>query len=276
MIDAKRIREDFPIFRRKVNGKKLVYLDSAATSQKPKQVIEAVLRQYETRNANVHRGVHTLAEESTLAYEEARTRVAKFINAKPEEIVFTKNATEALNLVMRSYGMEKIGSKGKITTTVMEHHSSFVPVQMLAKEKGAKLEVMEIDSDGAIAESELDKLEGAEYASVTHVSNVLGTINPVKEMAGRIHEGGGVILVDGSQSAPHMKVDVKGLDADFFVFTGHKMLAPMGIGVLYAKAEILKEMKPFLYGGDMISEVHINESKWAEIPAKFEAGTPNV
>ncbi|MDD5336974.1 MAG: SufS family cysteine desulfurase [Candidatus ainarchaeum sp.] len=258
-----------------MNGKRLVYLDSAATSQKPKQVIDAVREQYELRNANVHRGVHALAEESTLAYEEVRNKVAKFINAKPEEIIFTKNASEALNLVVRSYAAEKVGKGNKIATTIMEHHSSFVPVQVLAKQKAAKLEVLDLEN-GEIPEKELARLEGAKFASVIHASNVLGTINDVKRMARIVHQGGGAIMVDGSQSTPHMGIDVKEMDADFFAFTAHKMLGPMGVGVLYAKSGILESMEPFLYGGDMISEVHVGESKWAEIPAKFEAGTPNV
>lgn len=275
-LDAKKTRKDFPIFARKVNEKKLVYLDSAATSQKPRQVINAVRRYYLKENANVHRGVHALAEEATLDYEDAREKVAKFINAEPEEIIFTKNSTESLNLVMNSYGMKYVQAWNKIATTIMEHHSSFVPLQILARRKNAQLKIMDIDSEGCIPESEMEKLQGVKLAGVVHASNVLGTINDVRTMAKVVHETGGAIAVDGSQSTPHMKIDVKRMDADFFAFTAHKMLGPMGVGVLYGKAELLKAMDPFLYGGDMIFEVHIDESQWAEIPAKFEAGTPNV
>lgn len=275
-LNVNKIKKDFPILQRKINGKRLVYLDNAATSQKPKQVIEAVRKYYMKKNANVHRGVHTLAEEATLDYENVRNKVADFINAEPEEIIFTKNSTEALNLVMYAYGMKNVQSWNRITTSVMEHHSSFVPLQILSKEKKAQLSIMDIDKEGCIPESEMEKLRGVKLAGIVHASNVVGTINDVGAMAKIVHETGGVIVVDGSQSAPHMKIDVKKMDIDFFAFTAHKMLAPMGVGVLYGKAELLEKMSPFLYGGDMISEVHTDESKWAEIPAKFEAGTPNV
>ncbi len=275
-LDVDEIKKDFPILARKINGKRLVYLDNAATTQKPGQVIETITRYYETTNANVHRGVHTLAEEATLAYEGARERVAKFINAKPEEIIFTRNATEALNLAMYACGMNEVKKGDAVTTSVMEHHSSFVPWQVLAKKKKAKLEVMYADKGGEIPESELEKLGGAKIAGVVHASNVLGTINDVKRMAAIVHEKGGVFVADGSQSAPHMEIDVKKLDVDFFAFTGHKMLGPMGIGVLYGKYEILEKMEPFFYGGEMIFEVHEKGSRWAVPPAKFEAGTPNV
>lgn len=276
MLNVDEIKKDFPIFTREFNGKKLVYLDSAATSQKPKQVIEAIYNYYAKYNANVHRGVYTLAEEATAIYENARKKLAQFINAKPEEIIFTKNSTESLNLVMNAYGMNAVKAGEKIVTTIMDHHSSFVPWQILAKRKNAKFEVMDTDSEGVIPEIELEKLKGAKIAGVVHASNVTGIINDVKEMASIIHEKDGVIVVDGSQSTPHMKIDVKKMDADFFAFTGHKMLAPMGIGILYGKYELLEKMEPFLYGGEMIFEVHKNWSKWAEPPAKFEAGTPNV
>lgn len=276
MLDVEKIKKDFPILARKVNGKPLIYLDNAATTQKPKQVIDAIVDYYSRYNANVHRGVHTLAEEATLAYEEARAKVAKFVNAKPEEIIFTRNSTEALNLVMYAYGMNNVRAGDKVVTTIMDHHSSFVPWQVLAKRKNAKFGIMGVDASGEIPEKEYAKLENAKLAGVVHASNVAGTINDVEAMAKIVHEGNGVFVADGSQSAPHMKIDVRKLDVDFFAFTGHKMLAPMGIGVLYGKSEILEKMEPFLYGGEMIFEVHEKESRWAEPPAKFEAGTPNV
>ncbi len=276
MIDADKLKGDFPILARKINGKRLVYLDNAATTQKPKQVIQSITDYYENHNANVHRGVYTLAEEATLAYEEARKSIAKFINAKPEEIIFTKNATEALNLVMYAYGMNAVKKGERVTTSVMDHHSSFVPWQVVSKKKGAKLEIMYVDKEGTIPDSELSKLENAAIAGVVHASNVVGTLNDVQRMANIVHEGDGVFVADGSQSVPHMKVDVKKIGVDFFAFTGHKMLGPMGIGVLYGKYEILEKMEPFFYGGEMISEVHEKGSKWADPPAKFEAGTPNV
>ncbi|MBU0586219.1 cysteine desulfurase [Candidatus Micrarchaeota archaeon] len=275
-MDVEKIKKDFPILERKVNGKRLVYLDNAATTQKPRQVIDAVVDYYSNYNANVHRGLHTLAEEATIAYDEVRKKVAKFINAKPEEIIFTKNSTEALNLIMYAYGMSNVSAGEKLVTTIMDHHSSFVPLQILAKRKNAKFEIMDVDKEGEIPEKEYEKLENAKIASVVHASNVTGTINDIASMSKIVHEGDGVFIADGSQSVPHMKIDVKKLDIDFLAFTGHKMLAPMGVGVLYGKKELLEKMQPFLYGGDMILEVHEKESKWAEIPAKFEAGTPNV
>lgn len=275
-LDVDKIKKDFPILSRKINGKRLVYLDNAATSQKPRQVIESITDYYENHNANVHRGVHTLAEESTLAYEEARAKIARFINAKPEELIFTRNATESLNLVMYAYGMNNVKKGDTVATSVMDHHSSFIPWQVLAKKKNAKLEVMYVDDDGTIPERELAKLEGAKVAGVVHASNVVGTINDVQKMAKIVHEDDGVFVADGSQSAPHMKIDVKKMDVDFFAFTGHKMLGPMGIGVLYGKYEILEKMEPFFYGGEMIFEVHEKGSTWAAPPARFEAGTPNV
>ncbi|MEW6528679.1 MAG: cysteine desulfurase [Candidatus Micrarchaeota archaeon] len=276
MFDVKRIKKDFPILSKKINGKRLVYLDNAATTQKPRQVIEAITQYYATQNANIHRGVHTLAEEATLAYEEARKKVAQFINAKPEEIIFTKNATESLNLVMYAYGMNQIKKNDKIVTSIIDHHSSFVSWQTLAKKKNANFEIIYPDRGGIIPESELNKLENTIFAGIVHASNVLGTINEIKKMASIVHEDGGVFLADGSQSTPHMKIDVKKLEVDFFTFTGHKMLGPMGIGVLYGKYEILEKMEPFLYGGEMVFEVHEKETTYAVPPAKFEAGTSNV
>ncbi|MBN2121752.1 cysteine desulfurase [Candidatus Micrarchaeota archaeon] len=275
-FNVEKIREDFPILKRQVNGHPLIYLDNGATSQKPMQVIDAICDYYKNHNANVHRGIHKLSEESTMMYEEARKEIAQFINASPEEIIFTKNASESLNLVAKTYGEANIKNGDKIATTIMEHHSGYIPWVALAEKKGAKLDVLKVDGEGIIPESEYPKLEGAKIASIVHASNVLGTINPAREFGKIIHESGGKILIDGSQSVPHMKVDVKEMDCDFFAFTGHKMLGPTGIGVLYGKKELLEEMPPFLYGGDMVADAKLNSFKWAEVPHKFEAGTPNV
>lgn len=274
--DVEQIRDDFPILKRKVNGHQLVYLDNGATSQKPRQVIEAISGYYFNHNSNVHRGIHKLSEESTMMFEEARKNIASFINAEPEEIIFTKNASESLNMVAYSYGGANISSSDAITTTLMEHHSGFIPWQQLAKKKGAKLELMDITKEGAIPESEYSKISKSKITSVVHASNVLGTINPVREMAKLAHENSGIIVVDGSQTVPHMKVDVKALDCDFFAFTGHKMLGPTGVGVLYGKKELLEKMPPFLYGGDMVADAKAASCTWAEVPHKFEAGTPNI
>jgi cysteine desulfurase / selenocysteine lyase len=275
-FNVEKIREDFPILKRQVNGHQLIYLDNGATSQKPMQVIDAICGYYKNHNANVHRGIHKLSEESTSMYEEARKEIAEFINASPEEIIFTRNASESLNLVAYTYGEANIKNGDKIATTIMEHHSGYIPWVALAEKKGAKLDVLKVGGEGIIPESEYSKLEGAKIASIVHASNVLGTINPAREFGKIVHEGGGKILIDGSQSVPHMGVDVKEMDCDFFAFTGHKMLGPTGIGVLYGKKELLEEMPPFLYGGDMVADAKLNSFKWAEVPHKFEAGTPNV
>lgn len=275
-FDVEKIREDFPILKRQVNGHPLIYLDNGATSQKPVQVIDAICDYYRNHNANVHRGVHKLSEESTSLYEEARKEIAEFINASPDEIIFTKNASESLNLVAYTYGEANIQKGDKIATTIMEHHSGYIPFVALAEKKGAKIEVLKVNEEGEIPESEYSKLEGSKLASIVHASNVLGTISPVDEFGKIVHEGGGKILVDGSQSVPHMKVDVKKMDCDFFAFTGHKMLGPTGIGVLYGRKDLLEEMPPFLYGGDMVADAKLNSFKWAEVPHKFEAGTPHV
>ncbi len=276
MLNTEEIRKDFPILERKINGHPLVYLDNGATSQKPIQVINSIVDYYENHNANVHRGVHTLSAEATEMYEEARKKVAKFINAEPEEIIFTKNASEAINMVMYTYGEQNISAGDTITTSIMEHHSGFIPWQALAKKKSATLSIMNVTREGEIPESEYSKIQGAKLTSIVHASNVLGTINPVKEFAKLAHENDGIILVDGSQSVPHLSVDVKDLDCDFFAFTGHKMLGPTGIGVLYGKKELLEKMPPFLYGGEMVVDAKVEGCKWNEIPHKFEAGTPNM
>ena len=276
MLDTEKIRKDFPILERKVNGHPLIYLDNGATSQKPIQVINAISDYYLHHNSNVHRGVHTLSAESTQMYEQARKKVAKFINAEPEEVIFTKNATESLNLVAYTYGEANISKGDSLCTSIMEHHSGFIPFQELARKKHATLSIMNVTEEGEIPEQEFSKISSAKLTSIVHASNVLGTINPVEKMAKLAHEGGGKILVDGSQSVPHMPIDVKRMDCDFFAFTAHKMLAPTGIGVLYGKKELLEEMPPFMYGGDMVIDARVEGCRWNSSPHKFEAGTPHT
>ncbi len=279
MFDAKKVKEDFPVFRNASKEKRLVYLDSAATSQKPQSVIDAVSSFYEECNANVHRGIYDLSEEATRRYEESRRKIAEFFHAQPSETVFTRNATESLNLVARTFGDANIESGDTILITHMEHHSNIVPWQLLAERKQAKLEAVEITKDGFLDLGDFDKkLEELQpkMVAVTLCSNVLGTINPVKELAKKAHEVGAKIVVDAAQAAPHMAVDVKSLDCDFLAVSGHKMLGPHGIGVLYGRQQLLEEMPPFLGGGDMIREVFIEKSTWNDLPYKFEAGTPSV
>ena len=278
-INVTRIREDFPILKRQVNDKPLVYFDNAATSQKPRVVIDAIDRYYREYNANIHRGIHKLAEEATVAYEEGREKVAKFVNAKrTKEIIFTRNATESLNLVAYSWGRANIGKGDKIVLTIMEHHSNIVPWQLLAEEKGAKVEFVKIDEAGELRQDEVHELidERTKIVCVAHASNVLGTINPVKEIGRVAHRYGAMFLIDAAQSVPHMAVDVRDIDCDFAAFSGHKMLGPTGIGVLYGKSEQLEGMPPFLSGGEMIREVHTTGASWKDLPYKFEAGTPNI
>jgi len=278
-MDIQAIRKDFPILSRKINGKPLIYFDNAATSQKPKQVIGAISDYYRQHNANVHRGIHTLAEEATKLYEEARKKVARLINARSEkEIILTRNATEAINLVAYAWGRKNIGSNDEIVTTVTEHHANLIPWQQLCREAKASLKFLDINENGLL---ELDKLENlltrkTKLVAVSWVSNVLGTINPVKEIAEIAHGKGALVLIDGAQRAPHMPIDVQKEGFDFLAFTGHKMLAPMGIGVLWAREEILEEMTPFLSGGEMIKKATLEEATFNELPWKFEAGTPNV
>jgi cysteine desulfurase/selenocysteine lyase len=273
---SKRIKEDFPILKRKINGKRFIYLDNAATSQKPIQVINAITTFYKFYNANIHRGIYKVAEEATEMYENSKEKVKEFINARgKEEIIYVRNTTEAINFVAISFG-EKIKKDEKIVVSKMEHHSNLVPWQLLAKRKKAKLEFVEL-KDFEIDISDFEKkIKGAKLVAITHVSNVLGTINDVKTLAKIAHENGAYFLVDGAQSVPHMKVDVKKLDCDFLAFSGHKMLAPFGIGVLYGKREILEEMQPILGGGDMIKECNFLGCSWNDLPYKFEAGTQNV
>ncbi|MGB9659896.1 MAG: cysteine desulfurase [Nitrososphaerales archaeon] len=277
-VDVEKIRKDFPIFNQKIRGMPCVYLDNAATSQRPNQVVDAMNDYYQIYNATIHRVIYELGEKATDAYEGAREKVAKFINAKPEEVIFVRNTTEAINLVAYSWGRANIREGDKILLTVMEHHSNIIPWQLLAKEKKAHLEFIDIDGEGLLKMDDFEKFmnEEIKFMGLVHVSNVLGTINPVKEMVNYAHKNGALVLVDAAQSVPHMPVDVREMDCDFLAFSGHKMLGPTGIGVLYGKRELLEEMNPFLSGGDMIREVHLREASWDELPWKFEAGTSNV
>lgn len=270
------IKEDFPILKRKINGKKFVYLDSAATSQKPTAVIKAISNFYKMYNANIHRGIYKIAEEATEMYEGSKEKVKRFINAEDKsEIVYVRNATEAINLVALSLS-ERIKKGDKIVVSKMEHHSNLVPWQLLAKKRGAKLEFVEV-KDYQLDMHDLEKkAKNAKIIAITHVSNVLGTINDVKSIAKVAHENGALFMVDGAQSVPHMKVDVKKIDCDFLAFSGHKMLGPFGIGVLYGKKELLESMPPVLGGGDMIKACNFLECSWNELPYKFEAGTQNI
>ncbi|HAK1274129.1 TPA: cysteine desulfurase [Listeria monocytogenes] len=279
MIDIQKIRADFPILAQGINEKPLAYLDNAATSQKPKQVIEALTHYYEFDNANVHRGVHTLAARATDAYESARGKVAKFIHAREvAEIIFTRGTTSAINLVVDSYAEATIEAGDEIVISYLEHHSNLIPWQQLAKRKGAVLKYIELEDDGTISVEQAKKTIGekTKIVALAHVSNVLGTITPIKEIAAIAHQFGAVILVDGAQAVPHMEVDVVDLDADFYAFSGHKMMAPTGIGALYGKRELLDAMEPTEFGGEMIDFVELYDSTWKELPWKFEAGTPII
>ncbi|PIR99190.1 cysteine desulfurase [Candidatus Collierbacteria bacterium CG10_big_fil_rev_8_21_14_0_10_44_9] len=278
MFEASQVKLDFPILKREVNGHPLVYLDSGATSQKPKQVLDAERDYYEQHNANVHRGAHTLGDEATQIYQEARERVAKFIGAKTDEVIFVRNTTEAINLVAYAWGLDNLKKGDVVVTTMMEHHANMVPWHEVGRRTGARVEVVDITGDGQVDMNDYkEKLKlKPKMVSFVHVSNVLGTINPVKEMTKLAHKADALVLVDGAQAVPHMRVDVSEIGCDFYAFSGHKMLAPMGIGVLWGKKEILENMSPFLSGGGMINEVYTDHSTWAELPDKFEAGTPNV
>ena len=279
MLNVESIRKDFPILSSKMNGKQLIYLDNAATTQKPKQVIKAIEDYYKKYNANIHRGIYRLAEEATAMYEKSKQKVADFISAKGiEEIVYTRNTTESLNLVAIAWGEANIEKGDHILISEMEHHSNIVPWQLLAKRKGAHLDYIKINDDISLnMESLKEELEKKpKIVSLTHVSNVTGTINDIKEIARLVHEAGAVFLVDGAQSVPHMKINVKELGCDMLAFSGHKMLGPTGIGVLYAKKEILESMPPFLGGGDMIKAVSYHSAIWNDLPWKFEAGTSNI
>ncbi|WP_409276329.1 cysteine desulfurase [Neobacillus sp. SCS-31] len=278
-MNSAEIRQLFPILNQEVNGKPLVYLDSGATSQKPVQVIEALDKYYREYNSNVHRGVHTLGTKATDAFEGAREKARKFINAKStQEIIFMRGTTTALNLVAHSFGTANLREGDEIVITPMEHHSNIIPWQQAAKRTGATLKYMPLQEDGTISLDDARKTitKNTKIVSVVHISNVLGVVNPVKEIAKIAHENGAVMVVDGAQSAPHMKVDVQDLDCDFFAFSGHKMCGPTGIGVLYGKKDLLENMEPIEFGGEMIDFVHDFESTWKELPWKFEAGTPII
>lgn len=273
------IKSYFPILNQEINGHPLIYLDSAATSQKPVQVIEALKNYYELDNANVHRGVHTLGNRATEHYEGAREKVRKFINANSmEEIIFLRGTTTAMNLIAQSYGRANVQEGDEIVITYMEHHSNIIPWQQLAKERGAILKYVELEKDGTISLEQVRAVvtERTKIVSMVYVSNVLGTMNPVKEVAQIAHENGAVMVVDGAQAAPHLKIDVQQIDCDFFAFSGHKMCGPTGIGVLYGKKELLNNMEPVEFGGEMIDFVGLYDSTWKELPWKFEGGTPII
>ena len=278
-FDVERIRADFPILQLEVQGHPLVYLDNAASSQMPQQVIDRLVRYQTTQHANIHRAVHTLSEIATAEYEEARRKVQRFIHAPDErEVIFTSGTTEAINLVMHGYGRRFIKAGDEIILTMLEHHSNIVPWQMLAEETGAKIRVLPINDAGELCLDEFGQLFNArtKFVGVSHVSNALGSINPVKQMIALAHSHGVPVLVDGAQAVPHMPVDVQDLDCDFYAFSGHKLCGPTGIGVLYGKAEVLEKMQPFKGGGDMILSVSFEKTIYNTIPYKFEAGTPPI
>jgi cysteine desulfurase / selenocysteine lyase len=277
--NVERVRGDFPILREKIHGKPLVYLDNAATTQKPQIVIDRLARYYEQENANIHRGVHLLAERATEEYEAARKTAQEFLNAaRAEEVIFVRGATEAINLVAQTYGRTHVGAGDEILITGMEHHSNIVPWQILCEEKKARLRVAPINDRGELLLDEFERLLGAQtkLVAVTHVSNALGTVNPVRQMIEMAHGRKIPVLVDGAQAAPHLKVDVQALDCDFYAFSGHKVYGPTGIGVLYGKSALLEAMPPYQGGGDMISSVTYEKTIYNKLPYKFEAGTPNI
>ena len=278
MYDIYQIRKDFPILSREVYGKPLVYLDNSATTQKPRIVVDAIANEYYSENANVHRGVHFLSQQATELHESARAKIAKFLNASsPSEIVFTRGATEGLNLVVSSFGEAFLKEGDEVIISAMEHHSNIVPWQLLEMRKGIKIKVIPITEDGELRVDEYEKLfdERTKLVSVTHVSNVLGTVNPVKELATIAHSHNVPILIDGAQSVPHIKVDVRDMDCDFYAFSGHKIYGPTGIGALYGKAEWLEKLPPYQGGGEMIKNVHFGHTEFEDAPLKFEAGTPD-
>jgi cysteine desulfurase/selenocysteine lyase len=278
-FDVERVRKDFPVLRQMVNGKPLVYLDNAASSQVPQVVIDRGSAYLEDEHSNIHRGVHYLSQKATTAYEGAREKVKRFINAREaKECIFVRGATEGINLVMHGYGRKFIGPGDEIVISAMEHHANIVPWQMLCEEKGATLRVIPMNDAGELLQDEYHSLlnEKTKFVAFTHVSNALGTINPVKEMIEQAHKYGVPVLIDGAQSAPHLLVDVQDLDCDFYVFSGHKMFAPTGSGIIYGKAELLEKMNPFQGGGDMIRSVSFEKTTYAGLPNKFEAGTPAI
>ena len=278
-LDITRIQQDFAILKQEVNGHRLVYLDNAATTQKPRQVIDALVNYYETTNANIHRGIHTLAVKATLEYESVRGKVAAHIGAPDSaDVIFTRNTTESINLVARAWGDANVGEGDEVVISQMEHHSNIVPWQQLAGRTGAVIRYAAVNDDGTLDLDSMRRLIGSrtKLVSLVHMSNVLGTINPVAEVAEMAHAAGALMLVDGAQSAPHLPIDVAALGCDFFAFSAHKMLGPTGVGVLWARAGLLESMDPFLGGGEMISIVKQEGSTWADVPHKFEAGTPNI
>jgi cysteine desulfurase/selenocysteine lyase len=279
MLDIQKIRADFPILSQKIRGKPLVYLDNAATTQKPRAVLDAIKAYYETENSNIHRGVHTLSERATKSYENARLKARAFLNAADaREIVFVRGATEGINLVAHSFGRTHLRPGDEVLVTAMEHHSNIVPWQILRDERGIVLKVAPIDDDGSVKLDELEKLLSPKtrLVSVAHVSNALGTVNPVKRIVEMAHGRGIPVLVDGAQAAPHLRIDVQDLGCDFYVFSGHKVYGPTGIGVLYGKAHLLEELPPYQGGGEMILSVTFEKTVYNRIPHKFEAGTPNI
>ncbi|MGA9775276.1 MAG: cysteine desulfurase [Candidatus Dormiibacterota bacterium] len=277
-LDVERIRADFPILNERVNGHPLVYLDSAATSQKPESVIQAIADYYRFANANVHRGVHALGERATEVFEQARLDVARFVSADPPGVIFVRNTTEGLNLVAQAYARPRYGPGDRIVLTLMEHHSNLVPWQQVREQTGCQLEFIGVTDEGRLDWDDVERLLRAptRLLAVTHVSNVLGTVNPIAELVAMAHREGITVCVDGAQAVPHMPVDISALGADFYAFSGHKMLGPTGIGVLWGRPELLEEMPPFLTGGSMISVVQLDHTTWDEVPHKFEAGTPDI
>ena len=278
-FDVAQVRKDFPILRQMVNGKPLVYMDNASTTQKPQAVIDTLVKYYSAENANIHRGVHTLSQQATDLYEEARTKVRKFINAASDkEIIFVRGTTEGINLVAQTFVRSRVGEGDEIIITAMEHHSNIVPWQFLCQERGAILRVVPVNDDGEMLVDEYEKLLGprTKLVSIVHQSNVLGTINPARQVVSMAHRHGVPVLLDGAQSAPHMAVDVRELDCDFYAFSGHKLYGPTGIGILYGKEELLDEMPPYQGGGEMIKSVTFERTIYNDLPHKFEAGTPNI
>ncbi|MCE1164485.1 MAG: cysteine desulfurase [Bacteroidetes bacterium] len=279
MFDVEKIRQEFPILGIQVNGKNLVYLDNAATTQKPKSVINSLVKYYETRNSNVHRGVHFLSDKATTEYENARSNIARYINAeKPHELIFVRGTTEAVNLAASSYGEIAVKAGDEVIVSYLEHHSNIVPWQLLCERKGASLKVIPVNDSGELDIEAYKKLLNGKtkIVAVNHISNSLGTINPVKEIIRLAHDAGAVVLIDGAQSVQHTKINVLDLDADFFAFSGHKMYGPTGIGVLYGKEKLLDSMPPYQGGGDMIQNVSFEKTTYNELPYKFEAGTPDI
>src|SRR5580704_10115024 len=275
-FDVEKVREDFPVLKQTIHGKPLVYLDSAATAQKPTAVVDAIRKFHEVDCANIHRSVHELSQRSTAAYEETRATARKFLNSKSvNELIFVRGTTEGINLVASSWGRKNVKEGDEIIISAMEHHSNIVPWQMLCEEKGAKLRIIPMNDRGELILEEYEKLLNprTRMVAVTHVSNALGTINPVKEMIAMAHKAGAVVLIDGAQAAPHIRVDVQDLDADFYTISGHKVVGPTGIGILYGKAAVLNAMPPYQGGGDMIKTVTFEKTTYAELPYKFEAGT---